>query len=221
MHFAPALVVSGEDQRFFIKRQLQTAVRRSKRFCSSPSAETRRRPLRSPRRGLDERGSDELLLLMPSDHVIGDRAAFIDAVRTGVPHAEGGAIVTFGAEPTGPNTQYGYIEGECRPAVPDGAFPIARFVEKPNAEKAAEYVAERPLLLEFRHFPHEGEHLLDEMRAVPARKPRCNRAEAGGEQRPTDCSSGPRPRHSARPKTSRSITASWRRPRAASSCRCR
>src|SRR5258708_18795755 len=77
---------------------------------------------------------------MPSDHVIGDRQAFIKAVEIGIPHAQQGAIVTFGAQPTEPNTQYGYIEAKADQQSPDGAFTIARFVEKPSAEKAAEYV---------------------------------------------------------------------------------
>ena len=85
--------------------------------------------------------------------------------ETGIPHAENGAIVTFGAKPTEPNTQFGYIEADTGRSFADGASPIARFVEKPDPETAAEYVAERPLLLEFRHFPDEGrERLLDEMR---------------------------------------------------------
>ena len=60
---------------------------------------------------------------MPSDHVIGDREAFLNAIDVGAPHAENGAIVTFGAGPTEANTQYGYIEADTSSASPDGAFP--------------------------------------------------------------------------------------------------
>ena len=101
---------------------------------------------------------------MPSDHVIGDRAAFLEAVRTGARHAEGGAIVTFGAEPTGPNTQYGYIEANSEQQFPDGAFPIACFHEKPSAERAAEYVASRRFYWNAGIFLVRASILLDEMR---------------------------------------------------------
>jgi mannose-1-phosphate guanylyltransferase len=52
-------------------------------------------------------GADEMLLLMPSDHVIGDAGAFLRALEMGAPLADRGSIVTFGARPAGPNTQYG------------------------------------------------------------------------------------------------------------------
>src|SRR5205823_12081823 len=84
-------------------------------------------------------GRDELMLIMPSDHVIADAGAFRAAVRTGMPHAQGGAIVTFGAKPTEPNTQYGYIEADTDRSFGDGASPIARFVEKPDADAAEQY----------------------------------------------------------------------------------
>ena len=58
------------------------------------------------------------MLIMPADHVIADANAFVAAVRTGIPHAEEGAIVTFGAKPTEANTQFGYIEAERRPVLP-------------------------------------------------------------------------------------------------------
>jgi TonB family protein len=67
--------------------------------------------------------------------MIGDDQAFLSAIEKAVPYAEDGGIVTFGIKPTGPNTQYGYIEmdgeGSNAPAV-----PIVRFVEKPTADAA-------------------------------------------------------------------------------------
>lgn len=80
-------------------------------------------------------GLDELLLLMPADHVILDRAAFADALRTGTAPADGGAIVTFGVRPNDPNTQYGYIEADVRSAA-DPVHSVLGFVEKPDLETA-------------------------------------------------------------------------------------
>lgn len=80
---------------------------------------------------------DALLLVMPSDHVIADLAAFLRAVEAGLPAAEAGWLVTFGIEPTGPETGFGYIAmGEPLAAAP-GARIVARFIEKP-ARGAAE-----------------------------------------------------------------------------------
>ncbi|MBA4267133.1 MAG: mannose-1-phosphate guanylyltransferase/mannose-6-phosphate isomerase, partial [Comamonadaceae bacterium] len=77
---------------------------------------------------------EALLLFCPSDHHIPDAQAFSRTIRQGVPAAEGGAIVTFGIVPSAPSTAYGYIQHGARRA--DGAHPVERFMEKPNADQA-------------------------------------------------------------------------------------
>ena len=139
--FAPAIIVSGEDQRDFVRNQLESSGAAIEAILLEPARRNTAAAATLAAAWLRARGEDELMLLMPSDHVIGDRDAFIRAVDIGVPHAESGAIVTFGATPTGPNTQYGYIEAEADKPLSEGAFAIARFHEKPSAEKAADYLA--------------------------------------------------------------------------------
>src|SRR5205085_12087199 len=139
--FEPALVVSGEEQRFFIKRQLEAAGAPVEAILLEPVARNTSAAAALAAAWLQHSDHDELMLVMPSDHVIADADAFMAAVRTGIPHAEKGAIVTFGAKPTEPNTQFGYIEADTGRAFDDGAAPIARFVEKPDPDTAADYVA--------------------------------------------------------------------------------
>jgi mannose-1-phosphate guanylyltransferase/mannose-6-phosphate isomerase len=79
------------------------------------------------------------MLVAPSDHAIADPAAFRAAVARGVPAAEAGRIVTFGIAPTHPETGYGWLE-LAAPAGPD-PVPLSRFVEKPDANRAAEMLA--------------------------------------------------------------------------------
>lgn len=84
-------------------------------------------------------GDDALMLVLPADHVIVDETAFRSAVSLGVPHAEAGALVTFGIVPVRPETGYGYI----RTGEPvESGNRIDRFVEKPDAATAAAYVAD-------------------------------------------------------------------------------
>lgn len=161
--FSPALVVSGEDQRFFIKRQLQSVGADIAAILLEPTGRNTAAAATLAAAWLSANGRDELMLLMPSDHVIGDRDAFVQALEIGRTHAEKGAIVTFGAAPTEPNTQYGYIEADADCASADGAFPIARFVEKPAAAKAAEYLASGRFFWNSGIFLVKSGTLLDEM----------------------------------------------------------
>lgn len=80
---------------------------------------------------------DALVLLLPADHVIADRSAFLAAIERAAPFAKD-RIATFGIEPNRPETGYGYIKrGE---ALAPGVFAIDSFREKPNAETARAYV---------------------------------------------------------------------------------
>ncbi|MDE3081210.1 MAG: mannose-1-phosphate guanylyltransferase/mannose-6-phosphate isomerase, partial [Paracoccaceae bacterium] len=82
-----------------------------------------------------------LILVAPSDHVIPDAAAFRAAVAAAEPAARAGRIVTFGIRPDRPETGYGYLELSAKP---EGAnpVPLTRFVEKPDATRAAEMLAD-------------------------------------------------------------------------------
>ncbi len=83
---------------------------------------------------------DDLLLVMPSDHIIRDPHAFRAAIDTALPHARNGMLVTFGIAADRPETGYGYIaRGE---ALGPGAFKVARFVEKPDPASAASMLAQ-------------------------------------------------------------------------------
>ena len=162
--FEPALIVSGEDQRFFIKRQLEAAGAPIEAILLEPVARNTSAAAALAAAWLQSRDGDELMLVMPADHVIADAEAFMAAVRTGIPHAEEGAIVTFGARPTEPNTQFGYIEAEASRPFPDGASPIARFVEKPDGKTAAEYVESGRYFWNSGIFLMSAASLLNEMR---------------------------------------------------------
>jgi mannose-1-phosphate guanylyltransferase len=83
-----------------------------------------------------EQVGDCVMLVLPSDHVVGDgfRPVGRQAARVAV-ETEG--LVTLGVEPTRPETGYGYIEpGQAR----EGYETVARFHEKPDRETASEYV---------------------------------------------------------------------------------
>ncbi|TRW91463.1 mannose-1-phosphate guanylyltransferase/mannose-6-phosphate isomerase [Candidatus Methylobacter oryzae] len=82
---------------------------------------------------------EAIMVVMPADHVIQGEQAFLEAVRLGVELAETGKLVTFGIQPTAPETGYGYIR--VGRSLTDHAFQVAQFVEKPNRSTAEHYLA--------------------------------------------------------------------------------
>ncbi|MCS6797623.1 MAG: sugar phosphate nucleotidyltransferase [Myxococcota bacterium] len=85
------------------------------------------------------RDADALLAVFPADHHVGDEPALRDAVARALSVAAQGELVTLGLRPTRAETGYGYIEvGE---PLADGAHRARAFVEKPDAERAARFVA--------------------------------------------------------------------------------
>lgn len=82
---------------------------------------------------------DGLMAVLPADHYIVDEDEFCRVLTQGTTPARNGYLVTLGITPTRPETGYGYIEadtqGRCQ-----GPYPVKRFVEKPNREKALEFL---------------------------------------------------------------------------------
>ncbi|HEY7809929.1 MAG TPA: mannose-1-phosphate guanylyltransferase [Allosphingosinicella sp.] len=82
---------------------------------------------------------EDLLLVMPSDHLIAEPERFRAAVEKGIPAALNGALATFGIAPTRPETGFGYIRrgSETLP----GVFHVDRFLEKPDNATAIAFLA--------------------------------------------------------------------------------
>lgn len=82
--------------------------------------------------------SESIMLVCPSDHHIGDHAAFVDAARAATNLAAAGWLVSFGIEARSPDTGFGYLRrGE---PIAEGGFKVAQFVEKPDLARAEAYL---------------------------------------------------------------------------------
>lgn len=88
---------------------------------------------------LERAAPDAVLGIFPSDQVIADEAAFRSIVERGVALASAGDnIVVLGIKPDRVETGYGYIESGG--ALADGVTRVRRFTEKPNRERAEEFL---------------------------------------------------------------------------------
>lgn len=125
------LAIGAEDHRFLISEAM-SAAGISGAIILEPVG--RNTAAAMALAALNAKSAEQLLLFCPADHHIPDPAAFADLVRSAIPCASQGAMVTFGVFPIFPSTAYGYIErGEPRQ---DGGYRVQRFIEKPNAEDA-------------------------------------------------------------------------------------
>jgi len=89
-------------------------------------------------------GSDEVMVVLPADHAIGDVPLFHETLRAGEEFCRTEkALLTLGIRPARPETGYGYLEIGERRAVRRGraVHEVARFVEKPNRETAERFFA--------------------------------------------------------------------------------
>ena len=107
-----------------------------------------------------------------ADHEVTREDAFVTAVCAAMAAAEQGFLVTIGLAPSRPETGYGYIErtDEAVTERPEGiAYRAAGFVEKPDRERAAAYVASGRYLWNASMFVWQVRTLLDELeRLQPA-----------------------------------------------------
>lgn len=138
--FAAPIVVTSEDLRFFALRQATDIGIRPRVILEPARRDSAAALLAATLVAQAEYGEDCLILALAADHVIGDEPAFHEACRLAAATAEKGAIVTFGIEPTGPRTSYGYIRRGA--PLGTGAWKIDAFVEKPDVETAERYLSE-------------------------------------------------------------------------------
>jgi mannose-1-phosphate guanylyltransferase/mannose-6-phosphate isomerase len=137
--FTAPLVVTAEDFRFLAREQAAAVGIDDARIVIEPQGRDTAPAVAIAALMLEE-DADALMLIAPSDHLIGDVHAFHEAVAAGMEDARGGAFVTFGVPPTRPETGYGYLQLADAPT-PGGTTPLRAFREKPDLATADAFVA--------------------------------------------------------------------------------
>lgn len=136
--YLPPMVVCNEAHRFLVAEQLRG---RGARIVLEPAGRNSAPAIAAAALLAEEAGPDTVMWIMAADSAVTDLPALHAALGQAAAAARAGRIVTFGMKPTAPETGYGYIEaGDALTGLP-GVQAIARFVEKPDAARAAEFVA--------------------------------------------------------------------------------
>ena len=133
----PPLLVCGDEHRFLVAEQMREIGIKPIGILLEPEGRNTAPAVAAAAHFLLARDKEAVMLVLPADHVISDTDAFHAAIGRALEVALGqGALVTFGIEPTGPETGYGYIRRGTQVAGFDGCYAVERFVEKPDAATA-------------------------------------------------------------------------------------
>lgn len=155
------IVVTNAEQRFLAADQLAEIGVVARALLLEPAGRNTAPAVAAAALRAARDDDRAVLLVQPSDHVIGDTAAFRAAVARAAEAAQRGHLVTFGVPPTEPSSGYGYIEaGE---ALGEQVFRIRRFIEKPSAEKAKALLAQGGFYWNSGMFVFQARRFLEEL----------------------------------------------------------
>ena len=138
--FARPVVITGAEFRFIVTQQMAEVGADPAAVLLEPAA---RNTAPAVLAGLLQVAASDpaaVVLIMPSDHVIRDVAAFHAALGVAAQAAAAGRIVTFGIRPDRAETGYGYLEPGADAG--GGVTDLIRFVEKPDRTRAEAMLAE-------------------------------------------------------------------------------
>ena len=140
--FAAPLVACHVEQRFMIDEQLREIGETDATILLEPEGRNTAPAIVAAAAYLDRLDPEATILVLPADHAIGQQDRFLAAVEHAAQASAQGFFVTFGIEPTGPETGFGYIKlGEALNGSNE-AFRVARFHEKPDLARAEQFLAE-------------------------------------------------------------------------------
>ncbi|MDB6444583.1 MULTISPECIES: mannose-1-phosphate guanylyltransferase/mannose-6-phosphate isomerase [Pseudomonas] len=134
------IVVCNKDHRFIVNEQLANRKLEAQRILMEPFGRNTAPAVALTAMMLVNEGRDELMLVLPADHVIEDQKALQRALALATVAAERGEMVLFGIPPTKPETGYGYIKSTNDALLPEGVSRVSHFVEKPDAKRATEFL---------------------------------------------------------------------------------
>ncbi len=157
------LIVCNEGQRSGVERELAKSGHPDAALILEPVGRNTAPATAVAALQLTADGADPILFVMPADHVIRDEQAFSEAVNRAAGFAEQGYLLTFGIDPTGPETGYGYIRFGDRLA--EGVHIVEEFREKPDAAAAERYLSTGRYLWNSGMFMFQASRFLSELEA--------------------------------------------------------
>ena len=137
---AKPLIVTGEEHRFLASEQLREVSIELGAALLEPVGRNTAPALTLAALAAQQNGTDLVLVVTPADQTVVDQVAFTVAMQNAIREAATGSIVILGVTPDRPETGYGYIQASA--GTNEAAMSVHRFVEKPDASTAQQYLDE-------------------------------------------------------------------------------
>jgi len=133
------LVICNNEHRFLVAEQSQEINHGNRRIILEPVGRNTAPALTVA--AMTQEDPQNILVMMPADHVIEENEEFYRAVALAVELAAEGRIVALGIRPQRPETGFGYIHHGAPLAGKEAAYRIQRFTEKPDPDTAERFLA--------------------------------------------------------------------------------
>jgi len=145
--FVDPIVICNNEHRFLAAEELRAIKMNAKSIILEPTGRNTAPAIAIA--ALDvitADPKDDLILVMPSDHVVNDDKKFISQVKKAAKAATEEFLITFGSKPSRVETGYGYIKkGRDLSEFPE-LFAAEKFVEKPDKKKAEKFIESKEYL---------------------------------------------------------------------------
>lgn len=160
---ADPMLICNEEHRFIAAEQLRQLGELNHNIILEPAGRNTAPAIALAAFTAVNQGQDPVMLVLAADHIMQQPEAFRKSVAKALPFAEQGKLVTFGIVPTGPETGYGYIERGAGQG--ESGFDVARFVEKPDASTAQQYIDSGKFYWNSGMFLFKASRYLEELKA--------------------------------------------------------
>jgi mannose-1-phosphate guanylyltransferase/mannose-6-phosphate isomerase len=162
LNISAPLLLTSEETRYIVGEQLHEIGVDDATLMLEPVQRGTAPALCSAALKLMQRHGDALMLVLPSDHIVHDAAAFTDAVQIAARLAADGLLMTFGIPPHSPETGFGYLQAGA--ALTGGAYRIQGFIEKPERKTAVKLLESGDCYWNSGMFVFRCQQLIDELR---------------------------------------------------------
>ncbi len=165
LEFTDHITMTNAEFRFIIPEQLQEIGIDPGPILIEPEAKNTAAAILAASIFTHSKDQNAIIIVAPSDHVISDIDNFREAIKLGLWHVQNGKMVTFGINPTHPETGYGYLELAKDHSDPSGVSDLVKFVEKPNINEAKKMLAAGNFLWNAGIFLFRAQDMIDAFKA--------------------------------------------------------